>query len=108
MSCGSNTCSPTNSSGDARHSAVETHWSWVFGLLARLGLMLERARHRQILIEFEKVRQRGIVMQMDDWLLTLEKHRQRQRLLDLDEHLLADIGLTRAQAEEIARRPFWR
>lgn len=38
----------------------------------------------------------------------LERHRTRRRLLDLDDHLLKDIGLTREQAEEMGRRPFWR
>ena len=33
--------------------------------------------------------------------------RQRQALLDLDEHLLADVGLSRNQALEEARKPFW-
>lgn len=50
------------------------------------------------------------------WLLSLpavyrflaQRQRQRQELLELDEHLLDDIGLTREQAEEIGNRPFWR
>ncbi|MFN3642500.1 MAG: DUF1127 domain-containing protein [Gemmobacter sp.] len=33
--------------------------------------------------------------------------RQRARLAGLDDHLLADIGLTRAQAMGEARRPPW-
>ena len=51
-----------------------------------------------------------------DWLLTLpfvvyylhERQRGRRELLDLDDHLLDDIGLTREQAEEIANRPLWK
>ena len=51
-----------------------------------------------------------------DWLLTLplvvhylhQRQRGRRELLELDQHLLDDIGLTREQAEEIASRPFWR
>jgi uncharacterized protein YjiS (DUF1127 family) len=51
-----------------------------------------------------------------DWLLTLpsvvhylhKRQRGRRELLELDEHLLDDIGLTREKAEEIASRPFWR
>lgn len=50
-----------------------------------------------------------------DWLLTLpsvvhslhKRQRGRRELLELDQHLLDDIGLTREQAEEIASRPFW-
>jgi uncharacterized protein YjiS (DUF1127 family) len=51
-----------------------------------------------------------------DWLLTLPSHvhylykrqRGRRELLDLDQRLLDDIGLTREQADEVAKRPFWR
>ncbi len=34
-------------------------------------------------------------------------HRERQRLLDLDEHLLKDIGITRDQAEKEAAKWMW-
>ena len=51
-----------------------------------------------------------------EWLLSVpavcrwlaQRQRERHQLLELDEHLLNDIGLTRAQAEEIGNRPFWR
>ncbi len=33
---------------------------------------------------------------------------QRMRLLTLDDHELRDIGVTRAEAEAEARKPFWR
>ena len=36
-----------------------------------------------------------------------EVARQRRALLALDEHLLKDIGITRADAEREASRPFW-
>ena len=36
-----------------------------------------------------------------------ERARQRQRLRDLDDHLLADIGIDRGQALAAAGRPFW-
>jgi uncharacterized protein YjiS (DUF1127 family) len=36
-----------------------------------------------------------------------DRWRQRQGMLDLDERLLRDIGMTRAQAIEEARKPFW-
>jgi uncharacterized protein YjiS (DUF1127 family) len=45
------------------------------------------------------------------WVLTLvrwqERWRQRQCLRDLDDHLLEDIGLTREQALDEARKSFW-
>ena len=37
----------------------------------------------------------------------LDRVRQRRRLSQLDDHFLRDIGLTRAQAQEEARKPFW-
>jgi uncharacterized protein YjiS (DUF1127 family) len=53
------------------------------------------------------------------WLIALarmqERWRQRltlrdldDRLCDLDDHLLRDIGLTRDQAKGEAHKPFWR
>ena len=37
----------------------------------------------------------------------LATHQQRRALLALDAHLLADIGLTRAEAMDEAARPLW-
>lgn len=37
----------------------------------------------------------------------LSLHRQRRRLAQLDDHLLRDIGLTRAEAEAEAARAPW-
>lgn len=36
-----------------------------------------------------------------------ERSRQRRRLLDLDDHLLRDLGLTRAEVEDEWQKPFW-
>ncbi len=36
------------------------------------------------------------------------RSRDRQQLARVDEHTLADIGLTRGDAEFIANKPFWR
>ena len=36
-----------------------------------------------------------------------ERRRSRIALKHLDDHLLRDIGLSRAEADEEARRPFW-
>ena len=38
----------------------------------------------------------------------LGRAQERRRLAELDDHLLRDIGLTRAEAEQAATRPFWR
>jgi uncharacterized protein YjiS (DUF1127 family) len=37
-----------------------------------------------------------------------DRWRQRQTLLNLDDRLLRDIGITREQAEREARKPFWK
>lgn len=34
--------------------------------------------------------------------------RERAQLLTLDERMLADIGITRAEAEYLGNKPFWR
>jgi uncharacterized protein YjiS (DUF1127 family) len=38
---------------------------------------------------------------------TLQRQRGRQALVELDDHLLEDIGITRAQANRAARKWFW-
>lgn len=38
----------------------------------------------------------------------LERVQDRRRLAELDDHLLRDIGISRADAENVAARPFWR
>jgi uncharacterized protein YjiS (DUF1127 family) len=40
--------------------------------------------------------------------LWYERVKQRQRLGELDEHLLRDIGIDRNTAMEEASKPFWR
>jgi uncharacterized protein YjiS (DUF1127 family) len=37
-----------------------------------------------------------------------ERAAQRRRLKNLDEHRLADLGLTRAEVQAEVRKPFWR
>ena len=37
-----------------------------------------------------------------------ERYRQRRQLLEMDDHQLKDIGITREQAEQEARKPLWR
>jgi uncharacterized protein YjiS (DUF1127 family) len=38
----------------------------------------------------------------------IDRQRQRRALLELDAHLLDDIGVSRRQALEEGRKPFWR
>lgn len=37
-----------------------------------------------------------------------ERSRQRRVLMQLDDRLLSDIGISRSEAETEARKPFWR
>lgn len=37
-----------------------------------------------------------------------DRSRQRRHLLELSDHLLRDIGVTRAEVEAGAGKPFWR
>lgn len=46
-----------------------------------------------------------VVVMMVKWE---ERRRTRKALLQLDDHRLDDIGLTRDEAQAEARRPFWR
>jgi uncharacterized protein YjiS (DUF1127 family) len=36
------------------------------------------------------------------------RSREREKLASLDERMLSDIGLTRAEAEFLSHKPFWR
>lgn len=36
-----------------------------------------------------------------------ERHRSRRALAQLDDHMLADIGLSRSKIEEEIEKPFW-
>lgn len=47
-----------------------------------------------------------------EWLLSAyirlhEQQRQRRQLLELDGHLLDDIGVTREQARAVGNKRFW-
>jgi uncharacterized protein YjiS (DUF1127 family) len=37
-----------------------------------------------------------------------ERRRQRRALLELDDRILADIGITKSQAIEEGTKPFWK
>ena len=48
-----------------------------------------------------------------DWVFATlrewrRRSRERQQLASLDERMLADIGLTRGDAEFLINKPFWR
>jgi uncharacterized protein YjiS (DUF1127 family) len=43
----------------------------------------------------------------DQFLIWLERSRQRQHLAMLSDHMLKDIGLTRVDVEAEVSKPFW-
>jgi uncharacterized protein YjiS (DUF1127 family) len=45
---------------------------------------------------------------LDTVLTWQERERQRRQLMALDDRLLADLGMTRADAVGEYRKPFWR
>ena len=49
-----------------------------------------------------------IVKATDTVLDWQDRARQRHRLGEMDDHLLRDIGLSRADLEHEAAKPFWR
>jgi uncharacterized protein YjiS (DUF1127 family) len=42
------------------------------------------------------------------WRLGRERYWQRRQLMEMDEHQLKDIGITREQAEQEGRKPIWK
>ena len=51
---------------------------------------------------------RSLWLAMDHAFGAYERWRQRQALSRLDDHLLKDIGLSRADVEAETRKPFWK
>ncbi len=62
------------------------------------------------------LRRRAALVALSDateWVLATvrlwrQRVRERDQLARLDERMLADIGLTRGQAEFLINKPFWR
>jgi uncharacterized protein YjiS (DUF1127 family) len=50
---------------------------------------------------------RGFARLVAGLLWLYERQQQRRVLLELDDHMLADIGITREQAQTEGRKPFW-
>ena len=89
MSCGSHICNTTYSNIPARDIKAAARRPWLARLRSGLGAWIARTRRRQLLIELQKARQRGL-------------------LLELDDRFLQDIGVTREEARREARKPFWK
>jgi len=74
MSCGSTICNSTNALNAASPVFPDLGWSWKIPLAWLAGMFLA-------------------------W----ERRRQYRELLELDDHLLADIGIPRTTVEEVRR-----
>jgi uncharacterized protein YjiS (DUF1127 family) len=46
----------------------------------------------------------AVLTAVDTWI---ERHRQRNALLELNDAMLKDIGVSRADAEREGSKPFW-
>jgi uncharacterized protein YjiS (DUF1127 family) len=86
MPCGSRTSTYSSLAYDLE---TAKRAPWYRHALTIFYAVIDRKRSHQLCFELEKARQRGL-------------------LKDLDDHLLSDIGLTREQADREARKPFWR
>lgn len=68
-------------------------------MATRIRLSLPVTRHRRSVATPRLLAWLGAVMDMA---------RQRYALAELDDRLLRDAGITRAEAREEARKPIWR
>jgi uncharacterized protein YjiS (DUF1127 family) len=74
---------------------------------ALLGLRTGARPARQLDISLKGF-SASIVSAMDTVLDWQDRARQRHNLLAMDDHLLRDIGVSRADLENEAAKPFWR
>lgn len=52
---------------------------------------------------------RPVAVGLVDWLAAaLERRRQRLALMQLDDRMLKDVGLTRSDLQHETEKPFWR
>jgi len=89
MSCGGRTCTSNSPIDFITGESAPARPSWLSRIWVKLVEILREERRLLVWTEFEKVRQRGI-------------------LLELDDRLLRDIGLTRDDAVREARKRFWK
>jgi uncharacterized protein YjiS (DUF1127 family) len=64
--------------------------------------------NRIVTVQFAPKRSRRfgwIAALADAWI---ERYRQRRALLELSDHMLKDIGISRVEAWREGRKPFWR
>jgi len=78
MTCSSAARGPTNTSHAVVPAVPNLRWFWKFALAPLVGMVL--------------------------WY---ERRRQYRELLELDDRLLADVGLSRTVVEEVRRSPLY-
>ncbi|WP_247875878.1 DUF1127 domain-containing protein [Azospirillum sp. TSH100] len=55
-----------------------------------------------------RVARRPVWWLLDVLFSALERRKQRQALMGLDDYLLKDIGISRSEADREMSKPFWR
>ncbi len=81
----------------------------LFASVASLTLAVQGAPGRRYQAGAARPQPRGWLAQAVGLLLTWsERVRERRHLLQFDDHLLRDIGISRAEALAEAEKPFWR
>ncbi len=79
---------------------------WIDTILYPAGVGKAHRRYSRMLpgVGLFAIRLTAILETLLEWWQRCEERRQ---LLELDERLLKDIGVSRAEATEEARKPFW-
>ena len=81
----------------------------LFGAVVSLTSPVHEGLSRPVAEAVARARPRRWLVQAVDLLLTWsERVRERRELMQFDDHLLRDIGITRAAAIAEAAKPFWR
>lgn len=89
MSCGGRTCTSNSPIDFISGESATARPAWLSRIWVKLVEILREERRLLVWTEFEKGRQRRI-------------------LLGLDDRMLRDIGLTRDEAEREAQKRFWK
>lgn len=81
----------------------------LFGAVLSLTSPVHEGLSRPLSEAMARARPWRWLAQAADLLLTWsERVRERRELMQFDDHLLRDIGITRAEALAEAAKPFWR
>ena len=90
-------------------SGFSTLFSTVAGLTSPVQGMVNRPFYAGVPHLAVRPRGRRWIRRAVDVVLTWhERARERRQLMELSDHMLRDIGISRAQAYGEAYKPFWR